>query len=138
MPSPANASTTLSTIGPNLLFLIMTLLANYISWMNLKAPDFFGIVNHRLEYEAIEGLSMPIYIFSFSKFTNLSNKALGTRIGFKSHGTYNTVNITIDATMLLAHFQSHLEMRQKPYYVWRAYLGTFFFLVHSRIHPLYF
>jgi hypothetical protein len=57
-------------------------------------------VNHQLEYGAIEGSSIPICIFSFNKFTNLGNKALGIGIGFKFHGTYGTVNITIGATML--------------------------------------
>jgi hypothetical protein len=49
-------------------------------------------VHHWLEYGAIEGSSIPICIFSFSKFTNLGNKALGIGIGFKSHGTCGTVN----------------------------------------------
>jgi hypothetical protein len=98
MACPANASATSSTIGHDPLFLIVTLLAGCISWINLKAPDFFGTVKHRLEYGAIEGSSIPICIFSFSKFTNLGNKPLGTGIGFKSHGVCGTVNITIGAT----------------------------------------
>jgi hypothetical protein len=100
MACPRNALATSSTIGPYPLFLIVTLLADCISWMNLRAPDFFGTVNQQLEYRTIEGSSISIYIFSFSKFTNLGNKALGTGIGFKSHGTCGIENITIGATML--------------------------------------
>ena len=100
MAYPANASATLSIIGPDPLFLIVTLLAGCISWMNLNVLDFFGTINHQLEYGAIEGSSMPICIFSFSKLTNLGNKALDTGIGFKSHSACGTVNITIDTTML--------------------------------------
>jgi hypothetical protein len=68
--------------------------------MNFKAPDFFGIVNQQLEYGAIEGSSISIYIFSFSEFTNLGSKALGIGIGFKSHGTCGIVSITIGVIML--------------------------------------
>jgi hypothetical protein len=63
--------------------------------MNLRAPNFFGTVNQLLEYGIIKGSNIPICIFSFSKVTNLGSKALGTRIGFKSHTTSGTVNMTI-------------------------------------------
>ncbi|KAG0554145.1 hypothetical protein M758_4G185200 [Ceratodon purpureus] len=95
----AKASATSSTIGPDPLFLIVTLLAGCMSWINLKAPDFFGTVNHRLEYGAIDGSSIPICIFSFNRLTNLGSKALGTGIGFKSQGTWGIVKMTIGATI---------------------------------------
>jgi hypothetical protein len=84
MSYPTNASATSSTIGPDPLFLIMILLAGCMSWINLRAPNFFDTVNQQLEYGAIEGSNIPTCIFSFSKFTNLGSKAQGTRIGFKS------------------------------------------------------
>jgi hypothetical protein len=81
-----------------------------MSWININAPDFFGTVNQRLEYGAIDGSSIPICNFSFNKFTNLGSKALGTGIGFKSQGTCGIVTITIGATIFgLTHPISYGE-----------------------------
>ena len=43
---PTNASATSSIIGPDPLFVIVTLLANCISWTNLKTLDFFDTIDH--------------------------------------------------------------------------------------------
>lgn len=95
-----NVLATLSTIGPNSLFLIVILLVNYMSWINLNALDFFGIINQWLDYGAIESLSIPIYIFSFNKLINLVNRALGIGIGFKSYSTCGIIKITIGTTII--------------------------------------
>ena len=65
--------------------------------MNCNALDFLDKVNHQLEYKAIEGLSIPMHTFSFNKSINFGSKICGTSIGFKSHGTCGTVNMTIGA-----------------------------------------
>jgi hypothetical protein len=43
---------------------------------------------------------MPMCIFSLNKPTNLGSSTCGIGIGFKSHGTCDTINMTIGATTL--------------------------------------
>lgn len=99
--------------------------------MNLKALNFFSIVNYRLEYRAIDDSSILIYIFSFNKFINLSGKAFDIEIGFKFQSAYRIVKMTIGATIFgLTHLiWSDQEAKAIPYLkniYWNLFfLGSF-------------
>jgi hypothetical protein len=55
--------------------------------MKRNDPFFFGTVNHRLEYGALDGSSMPIANFSLRSSMSFGMYARGIGIGFMFHGT---------------------------------------------------
>ena len=126
---PENASVNSSTIGPTPELRIVTPFTCCSSWMNRSDPFFFRIVNHRFDYGASKGsrIYMPIFSFSSSMMFGIWDR--GTGIGFKFHGTWSIVKITIGSITLasthLISFSENAKAFPQSFSIFRKHICSY-------------